>query len=136
ALAEIIEIGEILIPIHQGVFSAFGLMTADMRVDESVTASLRSDHVSSDRIDAILSRLEQQARTRLASEGYTGVPVLDAYVEMRYLGQNYSIDVPIALTREGRSVTPLEELYTHFHAVHRRLYGYAIPGEVIEFVNF
>jgi len=136
ALAEIIEIGEILIPIHQGVFSAFGLMTADMRVDESVTASLRSDHVSFDRIDAIMSRLQQQALTRLASEGYEGVPVLEAYVEMRYLGQNYSIDVPIALTAEGRSATPLEELYTHFHAEHRRLYGYDIPGEVIEFVNF
>jgi N-methylhydantoinase A len=136
ALAEIIEIREILVPIHQGVFSAFGLMTADMRVDESVTASLRSDQVSTDRIDAILSRLQQQALARLGSEGYKGVPLLEAYVEMRYLGQNYSIDVPIELTTGGRSGTPLEELYTHFHAEHHRLYGYDIPGEVIEFVNF
>jgi N-methylhydantoinase A len=62
--------------------------------------------------------------------------VLEAFVEMRYLGQNYSIDVPLTLTGEGRSATPLDELYTHFHAEHRRLYGYDIPGEVIEFVNF
>jgi N-methylhydantoinase A len=136
ALAEIIEIREILVPIHQGVFSAFGLMTADMRVDESVTASLRSDHASMDRIDTIMGRLREQALTRLVSEGYSGTPVLDAYVEMRYLGQNYSIDVPIALTAEGRSSSPLDELYTHFHAEHRRLYGYDIPGEVIELVNF
>jgi N-methylhydantoinase A len=136
ALAEIIGIREILVPIHQGVFSAFGLMTADMRVDESVTASLRSDHISMDRVDEIISRLQQQALARLESEGYKGVPLLEAQVEMRYLGQNYSIDVPIALTSEGRSGTPLEELYNHFHAEHRRLYGYDIPGEVIEFVNF
>ena len=136
ALAEIIEIREILVPIHQGVFSAFGLMTADMRVDESVTASLRSDHISLDRIDAIISRLQQQALTRLGSEGYKGVPTLEAYVEMRYLGQNYSIDVPVELTPDGRNATPLEDLCTHFHAEHRRLYGYDIPGEVIEFVNF
>jgi N-methylhydantoinase A len=136
ALAEIIGIREILVPIHQGVFSAFGLMTADMRVDESVTASLRSDLVSTDRIDAIVSRLQQQALARLGSEGYKGIPLIEAYVEMRYLGQNYSIDVPMALTSDGRSATPLEEQYTYFHAEHRRLYGYDIPDEVIEFVNF
>ena len=38
---------DVLVPIHQGVFSAFGLMTADMRVDESVTASFRSDLITS-----------------------------------------------------------------------------------------
>jgi N-methylhydantoinase A len=136
SLAEIIGIREILVPIHQGVFSAFGLMTADMRVDESVTASLRSDHITVERVDAIVSRLLEKALARLGSEGYRGVPVLEAFVEMRYLGQNYSIDVPVRLTHEGRSATPLDELYTHFHAEHRRLYGYDIPGEVIEFVNF
>jgi N-methylhydantoinase A len=136
ALAEIIGIREILVPIHQGVFSAFGLMTADMRVDESVTASLRSDHVSPDRVDAIIGRLRQQALARLGSEGYKGVPRLEAHIEMRYLGQNYSIDVPTEVASDGGGGTPLDDLYTHFHAEHRRLYGYDIPDEVIEFVNF
>jgi N-methylhydantoinase A len=136
SLAEIIGIREILVPIHQGVFSAFGLMTADMRVDESVTATLRSDSVTVERVDAIVSRLHEKALARLEREGYRGAPVLEALLEMRYLGQNYSIDVPVTLTHEGRSSTPLDELYIHFHAEHRRLYGYDIPDEVIEFVNF
>ncbi|PWU18313.1 MAG: hydantoin utilization protein [Candidatus Rokuibacteriota bacterium] len=136
ALAEIIGISEILIPIHQGVFSAFGLMTADMRVDESVTANFRSDLVERERFDTILRRLRDQALTRLSAEGYEGEPQLEAVVEMRYMGQNYSVDVPVGLAADGGTATPLEALYAAFHAEHRRLYGYDIPDEVIEFVNF
>lgn len=136
ALAEIIGIREILVPIHQGVFSAFGLMTADMRVDESVTANFRSDLVLPERVDAILQRLRDQALTRIRREGYEGNPLVEAVVEMRYLGQNYSVDVPVTLASNGGSATPLEQLYVAFHTEHRRLYGYDIPDEIIEFVNF
>ena len=56
---------------------------------------------------------------------------------MRYLGQNYSIDVPMVLTPRAGAITPARaSCYAHFHAEHRRLYGYDIPDEIIEFVHF
>ena len=133
-------IREVLVPIHQGVFSAFGLMTADMRVDESVTASLRSDHVEPrpHRRD----RRPSPAASALAASGERGLQrrrrYSRRYVEMRYLGQNYSTDVAAGARRPGPDATTptSSESYAHFHAEHRRLYGYDIPDEVIEFVNF
>ena len=66
ALADIIGIREVLVPIHQGVFSAFGLITADMRVDESVTASFRSDTLGC-RARQRSARAPAQARARPTS---------------------------------------------------------------------
>jgi N-methylhydantoinase A len=136
ALAEIIGAREVLIPIHQGVFSAFGLMTADMRVDESVTASFRSDLLDLDRVNAIVARLNERALARIAEEGYGGEPVLESTVELRYLGQNYSTDIPLPAMNGPLSQADVEEVYRRFHAEHRRLYGYDIPDEIVEFVHF
>ena len=138
ALAEIIGIREVLVPIHQGVFSAFGLMTADMRVDESRHRELPlRSHRSRPTSTTSLDRLRQQALAALASEGYAAHRSVEATIEMRYLGQNYSHRhrrSSLAATVHG---TPdIEEVYDRFHAEHRRLYGYDIPDEIIEFVNF
>src|SRR5207244_5808903 len=84
ALAEIIGIGEVLVPIHQGVFSAFGLTTADMRVDESQTANMRSDLLELEATNAVLHRLRCRALQTIAAEGYTSRPVLETQIEMRY----------------------------------------------------
>lgn len=136
-LAEILSIPEVLIPIHQGVFSAFGLMTADMRVDESVTASFRSDLIDLDRINTVIHGLRERALDRLQREGYTGRPMLEEVIEMRYLGQNYSTEIPIPLGEDGKvGEAELTTIVTRFHATHKRLYGYEIPNEIIEFVHF
>jgi len=136
ALAEIAGAKEVIVPIHQGVFSAVGLMTADMRVDESVTASLRSDLVDHTTLDEILARLRTRALTRLRDEGYEGNPLLEPTAELRYLGQNYSLAVGVA-THQGRfGEQDLKRLMEDFHAEHRRRYGYAITDEVVEFVDF
>ena len=78
ALAEIIGIREVLVPIHQGVFSAFGLMTADMRVDESVTASLRSDLLDLERVNEVLDRLRSAgARPHRQARVTRAAPMLE-----------------------------------------------------------
>jgi N-methylhydantoinase A len=135
ALAEIIGIRDVLVPIHQGVFSAFGLMTADMRVDESVTANFRSDLLDLERLNTVLSRLRTKAVARLRDEGYGGELALEPKVEMRYLGQNYSTEIPLPVGDRELSEPELEEVYHRFSAEHQRLYGYDIPDEIIELVN-
>jgi N-methylhydantoinase A len=135
ALAEIIGIQDVLAPIHQGVFSAFGLLTADMRVDESTTAAIRSDLVDLGRVNDVLARLRGRALARLRAEGHEGDAVLDQTIEMRYLGQNYGTDITVPLN--GRlTEADLEDVFGRFHAEHRRLYGYDIPEEIIELVHF
>jgi N-methylhydantoinase A len=135
ALAEIIGAGDVLIPVHQGVFSAFGLMTADMRVDESLTVSFRSDLMDRGRVNEVIARLRDSALRRIASEGYIGTPVLEPTAEMRYFGQNYSTEIPISLTDGRFEEDDYDKTMQRFAAEHRRLYGYDIPEDLVEFVH-
>jgi len=136
ALARIIGARDVLVPVYQGVFSAFGLMTADMRVDESVTTSFRSDLVDFERATGLVQRLRDTALQRIATEGYTGTPVLEPTVEMRYSGQNYGTSVLLSLTDWAFGPENLAETIDRFESEHRRLYGYDIPGEIVELVLF
>ncbi len=136
SLAEISGMRDVLVPIHQGVFSAFGLMTADMRVDESQTVSMRSDLIDFARVTNLIERLRGNALQRIAAEGYAGTPLLEIATEMRYLGQNYQSDIPLSLTAEGAfDGACLANTISHFEAEHERLYGYDIPDEIVEFVT-
>lgn len=136
ALADIIGIREVLVPIHQGVFSAFGLMTANMRVDESLTASFRSDTLDIGRVNEVLDRLRQRALSRLHADGYEGPATLEANVEMRYLGQNYNTEIAVPLVEGGLIQGDLDRMLDGFHSEHRRRYGYDISNEIVEFVHF
>ena len=134
SLARIIGARDVLVPVYQGVFSAFGLMTADMRVDESVTTSFRSDLVDFDRATDLVRRLRDAALRRIAAEGYGGTPLLEPTVEMRYSGQNYGTSVVLSLTDWAFGPDDLAETIDRFETEHRRLYGYDIPGEIVELV--
>ncbi len=137
ALAEIIGIGEVMVPIHQGVFSAFGLTTADMRVDESQTANMRSDLLQLGAVNAVLTRLRRRALEAIAAEGYDRQPEMETLIEMRYLGQNYGTDIEVPSTPDGElDQEQLDGVIQRFHDTHRSLYGYDIPGEIVELVNF
>lgn len=136
ALADIIGIREVLVPIHQGVFSAFGLMTANMRVDESITASFRSDTLDIKRVNEVLERLCHRSLARLRDDGYEGPATLEANVEMRYLGQNYNTEITVPLVDRGLTQAELYKIVEAFHSEHRRRYGYDISNEIIEFVHF
>ena len=126
-----------LIPLHQGVFSAFGLMTADMRVDESLTTSFRSDL---DRSRARQRRRRASPRGRAAAHRGRGLrrhaDCSRSPWRCATSGQNYGTDVPLAL--DGGRVGPaeLEETLRTFAAEHQRLYGYDIPDEIVELVTF
>jgi N-methylhydantoinase A len=52
---------------------------------------------------------------------------------MRYVGQAYELEVPIAAPVTAGSVP---DIVTAFHAVHERVYGYARAQQPVEFVNF
>jgi len=136
ALAEIISIRDVFVPLHQGAFSAFGLMTADMRVDESTTASLRSDTVLADRINDIFDRLASRATQRMLAEGYSGAPTFERTIEMRYMGQNYATEISVPPLAGRMTKIDVNNVIDRFHAEHARLYGYNIPDEIVELVHF
>jgi N-methylhydantoinase A len=53
--------------------------------------------------------------------------------DMRYVGQAYELEVPIAVPVAPDHLAGIAEA---FHRVHERVYGYARRGQPVEFVNF
>ena len=119
-LAEELGIKRIIIPDHPGLFSAFGLLTAD--VSRTFTQPISKQATTS--IEPTFDQLRDQARKSLKEEGFTTYQTVEQ-VDVRYQGQAYEITLPYKRT------TNLVRL---FGREHRKLYGYSSTDSV-EAVN-
>lgn len=134
AIARAVGAQRVIIPPHPGLSSAFGALLADMRVDKTWTYIVRSDNLNASIIDRRIQELEEEAVAELNEEGFTGTPTIRRSSNMRYLGQNFEeeVDIPPGPIDDDALATLVEA----FHAHHEDMYGYRIPGEVIEMVRF
>jgi len=133
-LIEEMGIPRAIVPNHPGQFSAYGFILTDARVDRHRTLQLTSKRFDQERATQVLSALVEEALGELRAQGYTDSIEIFRSLEMRYLGQNYELELPIAFHTFTPETTAA--LWEQFHAAHRARFGFDIPGEVIEIVNF
>jgi N-methylhydantoinase A len=129
-LAEELEIGEVIVPWSPGTFSAWGMLQTDMRHD--VVRSFYRPLADLEGREAadVFVELEAEGAELLTEQGIQREEQYFARsADMRYVGQEYSVDVPI-----GGGIN-LDEIDTAFHDAHRVRYGHATPGAPVEFVN-
>jgi len=123
-LARELEVREVLIPIHPGVFSAFGLLLTDYRVDKARSLMKLAEEVDEGDMEAALSELEAEVMREL--EGIKEVHAIPS-LDMRYRGQAYYLNVPWRGS--------VDQAIRDFHAAHGRIYGFSSPEEPVEVVN-
>lgn len=132
AAAAEMDMETVIIPRNPGVFSARGLLIADVRVDES--HAYRSEEIDADEIDAQFNELEENLRERFGAMGFNAEkPEISRSIDMRYKGQAYEItvNVPNGEFDEGA----VETAANRFHDEHARLYGHAMRDEPLEAVT-
>lgn len=134
AIARRMGIPRVVVPPLPGVFSALGLLLADLRVDKVWTQASSSITVDADTVDRQFQRITQHALDELRREGFTGEPEIRRAIYMRYLGQNYEheVDIPNGQVDEAM----LAGAFDRFNEIHAQRYGYSIQDEVIELVSF
>ena len=127
ALADELGIPEILIPPNPGLFSAAGLLAADLRCDrvESVMRPLES--VDARELEQRFRRLEAQAQEGIRDADGGGNIVLRRALDLRYVGQSFELTVPGEVSASAAAEA--------FRARHADIYGYAPPQERMEVVN-
>jgi N-methylhydantoinase A len=133
-LAEEMGMTEVIVPETPGVLAAFGLLAAAIEHDHARTLRTAADGLDLDVANRCLTELDAAGRARMREEDAPGASVRVAYsADMRYVGQAYELEVPIAapLTRER-----VADAVGAFHAAHERVYGYARAQQPVEFVNF
>jgi N-methylhydantoinase A len=134
AVARVLGVPRVIVPQYPGVFSALGLLLADIRVDKVWTQAFRSNDVDAPLVNRQFNRIRERALGELRQEGFAGEPEVRRAINMRYFGQNYEHEVEI----EGGELdqAALERAFRRFDELHADRYGYAIEGEVIELVSF
>jgi N-methylhydantoinase A len=134
ALAAEMGMAEVLVPEAPGVLAAFGLLAAAIEHHHARTLQARTDAADLGAVNRCLEELDAAGRGRMREEGVPAADVRVAYAaDMRYVGQAYELEVPIAAPVSAAAVP---DIVAAFHAVHERVYGYARTQQPVEFVNF
>ena len=123
-----------LVPNHPGQFSAYGFIMTDARVDRHRTVQLTSQDFAMDRATKVLQELTATTLEDLASQGYREDLTVQRAIEMRYLGQNYELEVPVAFDSFDAATT--QATWQAFHDMHQARFGFNMPTSAIEVVNF
>jgi N-methylhydantoinase A len=121
-----------LVPNFPGQFSAFGFTMADARVDRYRTVQLNSRFFDAERARNAMAALVSECRQELAAQGHRNATISRA-VEMRYLGQNYELEIPINI--DAFTEAEVAQLFEAFHSQHDARFGFRLDDHM-EIVNF
>jgi N-methylhydantoinase A len=128
ALAQELDVPRVIIPGNPGLFSAYGLLAADVRAAFVCSIVERSDMLSDATLAAAFASMEAQGKAELAAQGVGAADTAFAReYDMRYYGQSFELSVPHA--------GDIADALRAFHEKHERTYGYASPQESVEIVN-
>jgi N-methylhydantoinase A len=121
-----------IIPPGPATFSAFGMLMTDVVNDFGQTSIMPLDPESVEQANAIFARLAEQGSEALAADGiaqesWRFLPS----AEMRYQGQEHTVNVPLPTHTIGAHDVPT--ILERFGAVHRQQYGHAMddPVEIV-----
>jgi len=132
-LADALDVPRVLVPRAAGVLSAVGLLTSDVISENAVSRVRELSELDVETLEDTLAELAERGRADLDS---AGIPAenrtLERSAELRYVGQTYSVRVPVSSLEAAGG---LETLSERFHRAHERRYGHAEPGEPVELVT-
>mgnify|MGYP001265018628 CR=1 FL=1 len=130
-VARSLEIPRVLIPRLPGVFSAYGMLGADIRYPIYRTWFHTLTSISMDDLHSTFQPFEADTRQRASQDGIDLVDVrFERAADLRYEGQSHTLTVRVDLEESD-----LQELADRFHHEHERWYGYADVNTPIEIVN-
>ena len=118
-IADELGIARIVVPVHAGLFSAYGLLMAD--ISRTFPVPVLTTNVT---LTQCFRDLTEVARRSLEEEGFKDYRFSE-YLDLRYKGQSYELTLPHA---------PSEDYRKSFGARHKEVYGYDTADEV-EVVN-
>lgn len=128
SLAERLSMKQVVIPPYPGVWSAYGLLTADIRHDLSQSILKPFHKISESYLEDNFANIAQQGIKLCVDDGFSEEVVLIArQLDVRLVGQSYELTVPF--------YGNLRTISHAFDKAHEKAYGYASPDAPREVVN-
>jgi N-methylhydantoinase A len=129
-----LKVRKAVIPTDPAVFSAWGMLVADLRQDFIKTFILRSDQVEPEIIEKLFSEMEEKAMSLMVEQCIAKDRVqFQRYADMRYRGQEHTVKVPVG---SGLFDQPkFQKTKERFHQLHEQAYSFRLESP-IEIVNY
>ena len=135
SLARELNIKKMVIPVAASVFAAWGMLMTDLRHDYIRTHISPLAETPVEQINDIWKEMQEQAEKQFIDDGITASQmVCQYYVDMRYLGQEHTVKVPIPavpLKEEDKDI-----IKERFHEAHEQAYTFRLPNAPAEIVNY
>lgn len=129
-LAHSMGVPRVLVPRRPGLFSALGMLLADVLKDYSHTVMRSLDDAAAADVPGAFAPLEARAREELRAEGVADADMLlERTLDMRYAGQSFELGVALPEPLTAAS------LAAAFHARHAAAHGAAFPERAMEIVT-
>lgn len=135
-LAKELGIRETIVPRFPGAFSAWGMLQGDIRRDFTEPYYFLDEDIDPTDMSRVLRAVETEALASLESED---IPAADRHaehaVDVRYLGQEYFLTVPLENADEPLREGFLDALGARFATAYEARYGHSTLGAPIEIVT-
>ena len=134
-MAGSLEMSRAVVPLHPGLFSAFGLLSADIEHHRVQTCYQDSRTADLERLNRLMERMESEVRQLLEEEGFApGEIRILRKADLRYSGQSFELSLPVPDgPLDAGAIRRLEQA---FDEEHQKTYGHrAREGEAYTLVN-
>jgi N-methylhydantoinase A len=132
-LATELGVPTVLVPPVPGVLSALGLLVASVEHDSVDTVALDAAEAKPEALEETFAILDERVTEMMRADRVPeGAATATRFADMRYIGQGYTLEVPVPLELDDDAVAGVID---EFHAIHLRVYNHAHPGAATEFVN-
>jgi N-methylhydantoinase A len=132
AIARELNIPRVIIPPQPGHFSALGMLLTDLRHDFVQTRVVDLDSIDAESLADSFAPLEQSGQRVLAEQGCDPADtLLVRSVDMRYLGQEYTVSVLLSARLDADE---MEALRRRFDATYDQRYGHSdpeVPAQIV-----
>ncbi len=131
ALADELGIGEVVIPVHPGAFSAWGMLQTDVRHDFKETLYGFWDQTDRETLEQAYRALEEEGRSFLETEGIGDDDIsFERGIDFRYFGQEYVLTIPVP-----GGFIDMNAVRRSFDVGYERQYGHSSPENRVEMAN-
>jgi N-methylhydantoinase A len=126
-VARTLEIGTVLVPPAPGVFSAVGLLEAELEHHLVRTLNAPLPELTDEVVEAAFHVLVDEATELMPN---TVEPVIERAVDAKYAGQSFELTIPLPGPR-----TLAAAIAEIFAAEHERTYGHRADSDPVQVVN-
>jgi len=132
-LAEEAGVDHVIMPPVAGLFSALGMLFAD--VEHQLVAAFyhRFDETDRDALQAAIDGLVAHGTELLAGQGFKPeARDMRIEIDLKFVGQTAPLTVPLQGLQASEAA--VDTLIADFHTLHERTFGYVSAGEPLQFV--